>query len=191
MAKLRESKAILATYRETVVNMINEKTEAKGRINSEIEKLTFEIDDVKNKINESVVAGDNEAFKQLSDQRNFCELRIKYLQEQLKLVPNKTASESESNDFARDVLKLAKKANEENTKKAKALIEELQALLDDSAALAEETNNILNLWNAHVGDITIGKSFMGNFFGSDLADMKHTIERNTAYKRIRDGVDIV
>lgn len=189
MARERSSKEILSTYRETVLNMISEKREAKLKINSEIEALNCELEEVNEKISASIIAGDNEAFKELSDQRNFCELRIKYLQEQLKVIPSKTASESESNDFARNVLKQAKKTNADNTAKAKKLISELQLLIDDSVELAFETNNILNLWNENIGDITVSKTMLGAFFTSDLANLKE-IEKVQPYRRIRDGLEI-
>lgn len=189
MVKQRNSKNLLTDYHQTITNMLEKRANAKQQIKDETEKLEKELEEAKENISESVISGNGDAFKQWSDQRNFCELRIKYLKEQEALLPKKTATEAESNDFARKVILLARKADADNKKRAKELISELQMLMDDSEELRQFANYILARWNEHIGDITVAKEGSGEYFTSELATLKRDIERIDAYKKIRDGID--
>jgi hypothetical protein len=175
---------LLGTYQQVLSSKLAEKKSIKANAEDEIAGLERELIDVKAQIKEAVSNGDNEGFKALTDQRSFCELRIQYLREQLDKLPEKIASESEGNDFARSVIVAAKEIEAERKEKASELVSELQILINDSFDMRTLVDGMISSWNNNIGDIGIGKAADSHYYISDLANLKGQVESIPAYRNI-------
>lgn len=178
------TKEALAPYQQILSNKLAEKNRIRIEATEEIERLERELEDVKVQIRGAISTGDNEGFKELADQRSFCELRIKYLQEQINKLPEKPASESEGNDFARGVIKTAREIEAVNTERAHELITELQALMSEAFDMRTMVNSMLASWCSNMGDIGVGKAYDGHWYISDLANLNGQIAKEPSYKNI-------
>lgn len=187
MIKQKNSKEKIEKYSKVLSEKLQGKKDAKARIKSELERLQKDLEEAKGKMNEAVVSGDNESFKEWSDQRNFCELRIEYLKEQLPLIMQNSEAKEDSNNFAKAVIKTANEIDLENRHKASLLLQELQALMDDSDEIQTEVNSMLNTYSQNVGKITLSKSPLGRYVDSQLVKLKNSLERDLDYKSILEG----
>ena len=157
------TKEALAPYQQILSNKLAEKNRIKIEATEEIERLERELEEVKVQIRGAISTGDNEGFKELADQRSFCELRIKYLQEQISKLPEKPASENEGNDFARAVIKTAREIEAVNAEKAHDLLVELQKLMSEAFEMRTLVNSMLGSWCSNCGDIGVAKAYDGHW----------------------------
>lgn len=187
MTKQKNSIEKIRKYSKEFSEKLQEKKEAKTRVKSELERLQRDLEEAKEKIDEAVISGNNESFKEWSDQRNFCELRIGYLKEQLPLIMQNSEAKEASNNFARTVIKTANEIDIENQRKASLLLQELKALMDDSDEIQTEVNSMLGAYSQNIGNITLARCPLGGYVDSLLVRLKYNLERDRNYKSILEG----
>lgn len=187
----KTAKEELAIYQQILAGRLAEKKNIKEKSEEEITGLEGVLEATKDQIRLAVSTGDMELFKNLTDQRSFTEIRLKYLREQLTNAPKKIASEEEGNDFTRAILRIARENEAANMDKATKLVVELQKLIDDSCEMRTTVDGMIAQWSSKVGDIGVSRAADGHSYISFLAQLKGQLERIPAYRNVLNGINVM